>query len=146
VSNGNAPQSYFLLDVISFTSIRFAPEPFIEVPYSAESGAARRFARMELTAVTCISRTHHTAFLRLPDRDADSLHRWAFYDSMCEIVNGHRVPVLFEVPGLARFFESGCKDASCLRFKEDAPGRDSFVQRLTRNAFMFFYTSQREHE
>jgi hypothetical protein len=99
---------------------------------------------MELTAVICITRTHYTAFLRLPDRDEDMLHRWAFYDSMSEIGNGHRVPVLFEVPGLARFFQSGCTDASCLPFQEDAPGRDSFVERLTRYAFMSFYTSQRE--
>jgi hypothetical protein len=97
---------------------------------------------MELTAVTCIARSHHVAFLRLPDRGADKLHRWAFYDSMTEIERGHRVPLLFEVPGLARYFESGCSDASCLPIREDAPGRDSFVQRLTHNAFMSFYTSE----
>jgi hypothetical protein len=101
----------------------------------------RTFATMELTAVTCIQRCHHVAFLRLPDRGSDNLHRWAFYDSMTEIQKGHRVPVLFEVPGLARYFLNGC-DASCLPIQADAPGRDLFAQRLQNNAFMALYTSQ----
>jgi hypothetical protein len=96
---------------------------------------------MELTAVTCISKCHHVAFLRLPDRGEDGLHRWAFYDSMSEIQKGHRIPILFEVPGLARYFENGY-DESCLPIRADGPSRDSFVQRLRKNAFMSLYTNQ----
>jgi hypothetical protein len=95
---------------------------------------------MELAAVTCIAKSHHVAFLRLPDRGADGRHRWVFYDSMSDIQRGHRVPILFEVPRLAEYFENGY-NASCLPFREDAPSRDSFVKRLQENAFMSFYIS-----
>jgi hypothetical protein len=88
---------------------------------SKSQSALPEFATMELTAVTCIATAHHVAFLRLPYLGADNLHRWAFYDSMCDMEKGHRVPILFEVPGLARFFQSGCKDPSCLSIKQDAP-------------------------
>ena len=54
MSNGNAPQSHFLLDVISFTSIRFAPEPFIEVPYSAPKA---EFEKNPLGVVTTLPAT-----------------------------------------------------------------------------------------
>jgi hypothetical protein len=59
---------------------------------------------------------------------------------MTEIQKGHRVPVLFEVPGLARYFLNGC-DASSFAIRADAPGRDLFAQRLQNNAFMALYTS-----
>ena len=95
---------------------------------------------MELTAVTCWNGSHHVAFLRLPDRGADGRHRWAFYDSMRDIQKGHRVPILFEVPGLAEYFENGY-DESCLPLREDGPSRDLFVQRLQKGAFMSLYTS-----
>ena len=109
-------------------------------PMSKSQNALPEFATMELTAVTCIAKAHHVAFLRLPYLGPDNLHRWAFYDSMCDMEKGHRVPILFEVPGLARFFQSECKDTSCLPIREDAQSKTSFVQRLTTNAFMSFYT------
>ena len=84
--------------------------------------------------------SHHVAFLRLPDRGADGKHRWAFYDSMSDIQKGHRVPILFEVPGLAEYFENGY-NASCLPLRADGPSRDPFVQRLQKEAFMSLYIS-----
>jgi hypothetical protein len=131
------------------TAFQFAQKIAVETTFPRAALSAPKssphpptmFAKMELTAVTCIKQSHHVAFLRLPDLDAEHLHRWAFYDSMTQIQKGHRVPVLFEVPGLAKYFLNGC-DASCLPIQTDAPGRDAFAQRLQNNAFMSFYTSQ----
>jgi hypothetical protein len=97
---------------------------------------------MELTAITCIERIHqhHVAFLRLPDRGVDGRHCWVFYDSMSDIQKGHRVPILFEVPGLAEYFENGY-DASCLPSQENCPSKFDFVQRLQSEAFMSLYIS-----
>ena len=110
----------------------------------SSSRAPPQRVRMELAAVTCISIGHHVAFLRLPHRDANGYHRWAFYDSMSKIEKGHRVPLLFEVPGLARYFEE--PDASLkarhLSIHQDGYNRDPFTQRLEKNAFMSFYVSQ----
>ena len=121
--------------------IRFPPCPVVHVPVLEPGQAAvQTKVAMELTAVTCIQRFHHVAFLRLPDRGADGRHRWAFYDSMSDIQKGHRVPILFEVPGLAEYFENGY-NASCMPLREDGPSRDPFVDRLQKTGFMSLYTS-----
>ena len=114
--------------------------PLVTSSRASSSHRATKVARMELTAVTCIQRFHHVAFLRLPDRGADGRHRWAFYDSMSDIQKGHRVPILFEVPGLAEYFENGY-NASCLPLQADGPSRDLFVDRLQKTGFMSLYTS-----
>jgi len=63
---------------------------------------------------------------------------------MRDMQKGHRVPLLFEVPGLARYLEY--RDPTVLQHKDDnldfGQGRDAFTQRLDRNAFMSFYVSQ----
>jgi hypothetical protein len=82
--------------------------------------------------------SHHVAFLRLPDRGADG--KRAFYDSMSDIQKGHRVSILFEVPGLAEYFENGYNE-SCLSLPQDGPSRFPFVQRLQKEAFMSLYIS-----
>ena len=114
--------------------------PLVTTSRASSLHRATKVARMELTAVTCIQRFHHVAFLRLPDRGADGRHRWAFYDSMSDIQKGHRVPILFEVPGLAEYFENGY-NASCLPLRADGPSRDPFVDRLQKTGFMSLYTS-----
>jgi hypothetical protein len=107
------------------------------------SRSSTSLAKMELTAVTCISKSHHVAFLRLPSRDAENMHRWVFFDSMSDMQKGHRIPILFEVPGLANYFLHGY-DPSCLRIQQDASGRDNFILRLRNHAFLSLYTRQSE--
>ena len=114
--------------------------PLVTSSRASSLHRATKVARMELTAVTCIQRFHHVAFLRLPDRGADGRHRWAFYDSMSDIQKGRRVSILFEVPGLAEYFENGYNE-SCLSLPQDGPSRFPFVQRLQKEAFMSLYIS-----
>ncbi len=111
---------------------------------SPMSKSPNDYATMELTAVTCIAKAHHFAFLRLPCLGLDNLHRWAFYDSMSNMENGHMVPSLVEVPGLARYFQSGCSDTSCLFTNEGASGREFVARCLLANSFMSLYTRKRE--
>ncbi len=96
--------------------------------------------KMELAAVTCISKSHHVAFLRLPNRDSDGFHRWAFYDSMSKTDKGHKVPRLLEVPGLARFLE--LHDSKHLIIMGDGSNEVAYAEHLEKHAFMSFYVRQ----
>jgi len=92
---------------------------------------------MDLCAITCIVNTHHVAFLRLPHRDANGMHVWVFYDSMRDMQKGHRVPLLFEVPGLGRYLETG--DESDLPIKSDGEGRNDFARLIKEHAYLSLY-------
>ena len=128
------PNAFFLQMRLAIGSYQmFPPSPVLTIYVK---GLARNFI-MELCAITCVIQCHHVAFLRLPHRGADGMHVWALYDSMRGIEAGHKLPLLFEVPGLARYLETG--DESDLPIKNDGEGRNGFVELLKKYAYLSLY-------
>ena len=129
------PKAFFFQMRLEISSAQwFFPSPVLTV---ANVKGLSRYFTMDLYAITCIVKTHHVAFLRLPHRDSDGMPVWVFYDSMRDMQKGHRVPLLFEVPGLARYLETG--DESFLPIKNDGEGRNDFAKLLKENAYLSLY-------